>query len=116
MAIKKTTIVGQSFPRVESNAKVTGAAQYVDDMQFGANLLYGRLKRSTMPHAWIKRIDVSKAKALPGVRVVVTGQDYPGLTGLYQMCIRDSPHTARRPSPWRCSPHGGRIGRRWLFF
>ena len=83
MAIKKTTIVGQSFPRVESNAKVTGAAQYVDDMQFGANLLYGRLKRSTMPHAWIKSIDVSKAKALPGVRVVVTGQDYPGLTGLY---------------------------------
>ncbi len=83
MAIKKTTIVGQSFPRVESNAKVTGAAQYVDDMQFGAHLLYGRLKRSTMPHAWIKSIDVSKAKALPGVRVVVTGQDYPGLTGLY---------------------------------
>jgi carbon-monoxide dehydrogenase large subunit len=83
MAIKKTTIVGQSFPRVESNAKVTGAAQYVDDMQFGPNLLHGRLKRSTVPHALIKRIDVSKARALPGVRVVVTGQDYPGLTGLY---------------------------------
>lgn len=83
MAIKKTTIVGQSFPRVESNAKVTGAAQYVDDMQFGPNLLYGQLKRSTVPHGLIKRIDVSKAKSLPGVRVVVTGQDYPGLTGLY---------------------------------
>ncbi len=83
MAIKKTTIVGQSFPRVESNAKVTGAAQYVDDMQFGPNLLHGRLKRSTVPHAMITRIDTSKARALPGVRVVVTGQDYPGLTGLY---------------------------------
>ncbi|MEI2693109.1 MAG: hypothetical protein V9H69_26665 [Anaerolineae bacterium] len=52
MALKKTTIVGQSFPRVESNAKVTGAAQYVDDMQFGPNLLHGRLKRSTDP-AWL---------------------------------------------------------------
>ena len=83
MTIKKTTIVGQSFPRVESNAKVMGAAQYVDDMQFGPNLLHGRLKRSTVPHAMIKRIDVSKARALPGVRVIVTGQDYPGLTGLY---------------------------------
>ncbi|MCB0251645.1 MAG: molybdopterin-dependent oxidoreductase, partial [Anaerolineae bacterium] len=83
MAIKKTTIVGQSFPRVESNAKVTGTAQYVDDMQFGPNLLYGRLKRSPIPHGFITRIDTSKAKALPGVRVVVTGPDYPGLTGLY---------------------------------
>ena len=83
MALKKTTIVGQSFPRVESNAKVTGTAQYVDDMQFGPNLLYGRLKRSPIPHGFITRIDTSKAKALPGVRVVVTGPDYPGLTGLY---------------------------------
>ena len=49
MPIKKTTIVGQSFPRVESNAKVTGTAMYVDDMQFGPNMLHGRLKRSTIP-------------------------------------------------------------------
>ncbi|MEZ4766981.1 MAG: molybdopterin cofactor-binding domain-containing protein [Caldilineales bacterium] len=83
MALKKTTIVGQSFPRVESNAKVTGTALYVDDMQFGQNLLYGRLKRSPIPHGFIRRIDTSKARALTGVRVVVTGQDYPGLTGLY---------------------------------
>ncbi|MEA3336711.1 MAG: molybdopterin cofactor-binding domain-containing protein [Chloroflexota bacterium] len=83
MAIKKTTIVGQSFPRVESKAKVTGTAQYVDDMQFGSNLLHGRLKRSPIAHGFITGIDTSKARALPGVRVVVTGQDFPGLTGLY---------------------------------
>ena len=59
MPIKKTTIVGQSFPRVESNAKVTGTAMYVDDMQFGPNMLHGRLKRSTIPHGFIKRIDTS---------------------------------------------------------
>ena len=83
MSIKKTSIVGASFPRVESRSKVTGAAQYVDDMQFGPNLLIGQLKRSSRPHALIKRLDVSKARALPGVRVVVTGEDFPGLTGLY---------------------------------
>ncbi|MFZ1240102.1 MAG: xanthine dehydrogenase family protein molybdopterin-binding subunit [Anaerolineae bacterium] len=83
MSIKKTTIVGTSFPRVESRSKVTGAAQYVDDMQFGPNLLYGLLKRSERPHALITRLDVSKAQALPGVRVIVTGNDFPGLTGLY---------------------------------
>ena len=82
MSIKKTTIVGTSFPRVESRSKVTGAAQYVDDMQFGPNLLYGLLKRSERPHALITRLDVSKAQALPGVRVIVTGNDFPGLTGL----------------------------------
>ena len=62
---------------------MTGAATYVDDMQFGPNLLHGMLKRSPIPHGIIKRIDVSKARALPGVRVVVTGQDFPGYTGLY---------------------------------
>ena len=62
---------------------MTGAATYVDDMQFGPNLLHGMLKRSPIPHGVIKRIDVSKARALPGVRVVVTGQNFPGYTGLY---------------------------------
>ncbi len=83
MSIKKTSIVGASFPRVESRSKVTGAAQYVDDMQFGPSLLFGQLKRSTRPHARITRLDISKARALPGVRVVVTGEDFPGLAGLY---------------------------------
>ena len=83
MTTKQLRVVGKSFQRIESKAKVTGSAQYVDDMQFGPNLLYGKLKRSPIPHGLIKRIDTSKAEALPGVRVVVTGQDFPGLTGLY---------------------------------
>jgi carbon-monoxide dehydrogenase large subunit len=62
---------------------VTGAAQFVDDLQFGQNLLHAKLKRSTVAHGQIVHLDVSKARALPGVRAVVTGQDYPGLTGLY---------------------------------
>jgi CO/xanthine dehydrogenase Mo-binding subunit len=80
---KKHSIIGTSPQRIEGRAKVTGAATYVDDMQFGPNLLHGMLKRSPIPHGIIKRIDISKAKALPGVRVVVTGQDFLGYTGLY---------------------------------
>ncbi|MGQ9841318.1 MAG: xanthine dehydrogenase family protein molybdopterin-binding subunit [Anaerolineae bacterium] len=79
----KHTLIGASPQRIEGRAKVTGAATYVDDMQFGPSLLHGALKRSPIPHGLIKRIDVSKAKALPGVRVVITGQDFPGYTGLY---------------------------------
>ncbi len=79
----KHSLIGASPQRIEGRAKVTGAATYVDDMQFGPNLLYGALKRSPIPHGIIKRMDVSKARALPGVRVVITGQDFPGYTGLY---------------------------------
>ena len=80
---RKHSIIGASPQRIEGREKVTGAATYVDDMQFGPNLLHGMLKRSPIPHGIIKSIDVSKARALPGVRVVVTGQDFPGYTGLY---------------------------------
>ena len=80
---RKHSIIGASPQRIEGREKVTGAATYVDDMQFGPNLLHGMLKRSPIPHGVIKSINVSKARALPGVRVVVTGQDFPGYTGLY---------------------------------
>jgi CO/xanthine dehydrogenase Mo-binding subunit len=83
MTTRKVPIVGSSPPRIEGPEKVTGAAQYVDDIQFGPNLLHARLKRSTIPHGKIVRLDISKARTLPGVRVVVTGQDFPGYTGLY---------------------------------
>ena len=45
--------------------------------------MYARILRSPHPHALIKKIDVSKARALPGVKAIVTGEDFPGLTGLY---------------------------------
>ncbi len=75
--------VGKSVPRVDAFEKVTGAAKYVDDMAFGPTLLYGKIVHSTRAHALIKKIDVSKALALPGVKAVVTGQDNPTRLGLY---------------------------------
>jgi len=75
--------VGESKPRIDAREKITGAAVYTDDLQFGSALLHARIKRSPYPHALIKRIDVSKARALPGVKAIVTGQDFPGYIGLY---------------------------------
>ncbi len=75
--------VGKSVPRVDAFEKVTGAAVFVDDMQFGPGLLYGKIVRSKVPHAIIKRIDTSKALAYPGVKAVVTGEDTPRPFGLY---------------------------------
>jgi CO/xanthine dehydrogenase Mo-binding subunit len=75
--------VGKSVPRVDAVDKVTGAATFTDDLQFGPGLLYGRLVRSPHPHARIAKIDASKALEMPGVKAVITGKDTPGFIGLY---------------------------------
>jgi CO/xanthine dehydrogenase Mo-binding subunit len=80
---KTSSPVGENKPRIDAREKVTGVALYADDIQFGNKLLHARIKRSPHPHAQIKNIDTSKARALPGVRAIVTGQDFPGYIGLY---------------------------------
>lgn len=80
---KTSSPVGESKPRIDAREKVTGAALYADDIQFGNKLLHARIKRSPHPHAMIKKIDIGKALALPGVKAVATGEDFPGYIGLY---------------------------------
>ena len=75
--------IGESVPRVDAADKVTGAAKFADDVQFGPGLLYGRLVRSPHAHALVKKIDATKARALAGVKAIVTGADTPGFIGLY---------------------------------
>jgi xanthine dehydrogenase molybdenum-binding subunit len=69
-------VIGRSVKRVDLTAKVTGDARYVADMTH-AGLLHGRTLRSTIAHARIKRIDTSKALALPGVKAVLTHENVP---------------------------------------
>jgi CO/xanthine dehydrogenase Mo-binding subunit len=80
---KKIKPVGESKPRLDAREKVTGAAIFGDDIQFGNALLHARILRSPHPHAKIISIDTRKAEALPGVKAVVTGEDFPGYIGLY---------------------------------
>ncbi len=65
---------GRSIPRVEARAKVTGKAEYVHNLRL-PGMLYGKVFRSTVAHARIKGIDVSAARALPGVHAVYTAAD-----------------------------------------
>jgi 4-hydroxybenzoyl-CoA reductase alpha subunit len=74
--MKNPAIIGASLPRLDARHKVTGQAVYTDDLKF-SGMLYGALLRSPIPHGRIKRIDVSAAKALPGVRDVIVGADTP---------------------------------------
>jgi len=70
-------VVGRPLPRPDVVPKVTGAARYTDDYMF-PNMLYGATLRSKHPHALIKRIDTTRARALPGVVAVITHKDVPG--------------------------------------
>jgi CO/xanthine dehydrogenase Mo-binding subunit len=82
MATMKTTRdikgVGFAIPRPDGPEKVTGRVQYVADLK-PKGLLHAKLLRSPHAHARIVRIDTSKAKALPGVRAVLTAADIPEL-------------------------------------
>ena len=75
--------IGENVPRIDARQKVTGAAVFADDIQFGDSLLHARVKRSPHPHALLRKIDTARARALPGVKAVVTGEDFPGYIGLY---------------------------------
>ncbi|MCA1899563.1 MAG: molybdopterin-dependent oxidoreductase [Chloroflexi bacterium] len=69
--------VGHKFHRPEAVEKVTGAAIYTDDIVLDG-MLFAKVKRAMIPHGFLKKLDISKAKALPGVAAVLTAEDIPG--------------------------------------
>jgi CO/xanthine dehydrogenase Mo-binding subunit len=81
--LKTNNPVGKSVVRNDVLEKVTGTALYTDDIQFGPGLLHCRVVRSPYPHALIKKIDTSRALKLPGVKGIVTGDDFDAYIGLY---------------------------------
>lgn len=75
--------------RPDGLEKVTGTLQYLTDKSL-PGMLYGRVKRSDHPFARILSIDITAAEALPGVRIVLTHKDVPGLNG-FGIAIPDQP-------------------------
>jgi len=69
-------VVGTRPIRHDGLDKVTGRARYGADIRL-PGMLYGKVLRSPHAHARIRGIDASKALALPGVKAVVTGQEFP---------------------------------------
>jgi CO/xanthine dehydrogenase Mo-binding subunit len=81
-------LVGQSIPRREGRAKVTGRAQYVDDLEL-PGMIFGTTVRSAGPRGFIRRIEFE-----PGVAwadfVVVTGADVPAVNRV-ALIVDDQP-------------------------
>ncbi|MGY4707027.1 xanthine dehydrogenase family protein molybdopterin-binding subunit [Candidatus Bipolaricaulota sp. J31] len=86
---EETRVVGRTVPRLDAEAKVRGEARYADDLSF-PGMLYGKAIRSTVPHARIVRLDLSRVIAHPEVLCVVTPADIPG-ENVVPVIYRDMP-------------------------
>src|SRR4051794_10226846 len=69
-------IIGTPRRRVDGRAKVTGQTTFADDVML-PRMVHCKLLRSTVPHARVIKVDVSRALAHPGVYLALTGRDFP---------------------------------------
>jgi CO/xanthine dehydrogenase Mo-binding subunit len=71
-----SSAIGRNFHRIDGREKVTGQALYGTDLRI-PGMLHGAALRSPLPHARIRRIDASRAEAMPGVATVLTRENIP---------------------------------------
>ncbi len=81
MATVTERLFGKSIKRREDPRFITGRGQYVDDLKL-PGITYAAFVRSPHAHARIRSIDVTAAKAQPGVVAVFTGKDMTGVNSL----------------------------------
>jgi 4-hydroxybenzoyl-CoA reductase subunit alpha len=82
--------IGRARRRVDGRAKVTGQTRFADDLNL-PRTVYCKLLRSSVPHASIRSIDVSKAEAAPGVLLVLTGAHFPVPFGILPVSQDEDP-------------------------
>src|SRR5256885_4343497 len=103
MATSEPRVVGKSLPRMDGAGKVTGTAVYAADFAL-PGMLVGKVFRSAEPHARIMRVDTARARALPGVRAVMTAADVPDVR--YGGAPQDETGVARGKGRDGCPPGG----------
>ena len=74
MSVTRNLAIGIPTPLIDGIEKVTGRARYTADLS-DTGALVGRIYRSPYSHAEIVAVDISSARALPGVIAVITGDD-----------------------------------------
>lgn len=98
--------IGQSIPRVDAYAKVTGETRYPGDINL-PNQAWMKILFANRPHARIRSIDVSQAEALPGVIAVFTAKDVP--VNEYGLIMPDQPVLC---GPGSTKPYADHV--RWI--
>jgi 4-hydroxybenzoyl-CoA reductase subunit alpha len=91
-------LAGRATPLVDGVEKVTGRARFTADLQ--TQTLFGDILRSPHAHAEIVRIDASRARALPGVRAVITGEDCKVAYGVLPIAQNEYPLARSRVRYW----------------
>ena len=81
-------LLGKPIPRLDSAEKVSGLADFGDDLR-RPGLLAAKLLLSPHPHARIRKIDAAAARRIPGARAVVTAADFSGVR--HGRLVRDEP-------------------------
>src|SRR5207302_6649370 len=69
-------LIGKDYSTPDLYAKVTGTAKYAEDFR-AEGMLFCKLLLSPMPHARVTKIDASAALAMPGVKGILTEDDFP---------------------------------------
>jgi CO/xanthine dehydrogenase Mo-binding subunit len=83
-------VVGQPVARVDGIEKVTGRVRYVTDLTL-PGMVHAKVLRSPHPHARVCRVDISRARARPGVIAVLTGADLTWCDPYFGPAFRDRP-------------------------
>ncbi len=69
--------IGRDVSKVDARVKALGEAIYTDDIRV-EGMLFGRALRSPAPRAKIHAIDVTEARAVPGIEAIYLAEDVPG--------------------------------------
>jgi xanthine dehydrogenase molybdenum-binding subunit len=76
--------VGKRIPKLDAVDKATGRVKYIQDLKM-PGMLYGKILYSKYAHAKIVKIDTSRAREMPGVLAVLSGDDVPEIPmGVYK--------------------------------
>ncbi|HEY5900397.1 MAG TPA: molybdopterin cofactor-binding domain-containing protein [Burkholderiales bacterium] len=92
-------LAGRGTPLVDGVEKVSGRARFTADLVV-PGMLAGEILRSPHAHAQIVRIDTSRARALPGVRAVLTGEDCNVPYGVLPIAQNEYPLARERVRFW----------------
>ena len=99
----KYSVVGKRLPRIDALSKVTGAAVYSGDVSL-PGMLHARVLRSPYAHANIRRLDVTRARAVEGVMAVITAADVPGYKTRSPLLFAEVPHLPQDKVAYAAQP------------
>src|SRR2546426_1061481 len=112
-------LVGENYSTPDLIAKVTGKARYAEDWRVDG-MLFCKLLTSPMPHARVRRLDTSKAMAMPGVKAILTADEMPAAGsagtrrgGRSAASSANSTNSTKSTGPRRRGAWRPRRGARW---